>query len=103
MLKTMDLQLGKEAIGVGALLVPVYAVVRKGVVDFTWKNESTRDYVAVFLSGAVFHILAEASGLNEWYLTNSHANSNWLRNNVAARPRCGDGRLCSLAVWASSN
>lgn len=94
-------QLVEEAIGVGALLVPVYAVVRKSIVNLVWRDEASRDYVAVFLSGALFHVLAEASGLNEWYLTHGNANQVylWRKNNVAASParRCPSG-ICSLAV-----
>lgn len=96
----MDLQLTEEAIGVGALLVPVYALVRKSVIDYTWRDESTREYAAVFLSGALFHVLAEASGLNEWYITNGRANRKWIWTNNngprLARP-CASG-VCSLAV-----
>jgi len=94
------MDLAKEAVGVGALLVPVYAVVRKSVVNLVWKDEASREYVAVFLSGALFHVLAEASGLNEWYLTNGRANQVylWRKNNVVSAPcRCATG-LCPLAI-----
>ena len=93
-------QLVEEAIGVGALLVPVYAVVRKSIVNLVWKNEASREYVAVFLSGALFHVLAEASGLNEWYLTHGNANKVylWQKNNVANPPRRCPSGVCSLAI-----
>ena len=96
----MDTQLAEEAIGVGALLVPVYAVVRKSVVNLVWRDLATRDYAAVFLSGALFHVLAEASGLNEWYLTHGRANqvSLWRKHNVAPAPRRCPTGLCSLAI-----
>ena len=96
----MDYQLAEEALGVGALLVPVYAVVRKSIVDYTWKNEATREYAAVFLSGALFHVLAEASGLNEWYISNGRAQKKWMlrkNNGEPDRSPCSSG-LCSLAV-----
>ena len=96
----MDQQLAEEAIGLGALLVPVYAVVRKSLVNLVWKDEASREYVAVFLSGALFHVLAEASGLNECYLTNGRANRVylWRKHNVAAPPRRSTPGLCSLAL-----
>jgi hypothetical protein len=96
----MDLQLAEEALGVGALLVPVYAVVRKSVVNYVWRNESTREYAAVFLSGALFHVLAEASGLNDWYISNGRAQKKWLwrkNNGEPDRSSCPSG-VCSLAV-----
>ena len=99
----MDLQLTKEAVPTGALLVPIYAVVRTSIVQHIWRNEDTRDYVAVFLSGALFHILAEASGANEWYITHGRANQKWLsKHNDPSAPRSWDARVCPLAVWASA-
>lgn len=68
-------QLYTEAVSVGFALVPVFYVVSRATsalrVDaFTGAFKPTLD---LFISGALFHLIAEESGLNEWYLTNSHA------------------------------
>lgn len=99
----MDWELAKEATEVGALLVPVYAIVREALDGMRFKNETNKEYISVFVSGALFHIIAEATGMNEYYLTHSRANKKWLRkNNAEPVHRSCDGRVCSLAVWASS-
>jgi hypothetical protein len=98
----MDWELAKEATEVGALLVPLYAVVREAAETFQWEERS-KDYISVFVSGALFHILAEASGMNDWYLSHGHAQKNWLqrKNNDSLASYRGNARVCSLAVWAS--
>ena len=93
----MDSQLVEEALAVGAFLVPVYALVRKSLV---WRDEASREYVSVFLSGALFHVISEASGVNEWYLTHGRANQKWLwtkHNAERTRRPCASG-ICSLAL-----
>jgi hypothetical protein len=66
------LKLYGEALVVGAALVPMYFAVSRATsatrIDFVGK-----EVLDVFLSGFLFHLLAEESGVNEWYLTNSHA------------------------------
>ena len=51
-----------EAIVVGILLIIVYHIVDK---SFTYDNN-----VILFISGALFHILCEISGVNLWYVHN---------------------------------
>jgi len=46
-----------EALIVGILLVMLYALM----------SMYTKPLTAVFLSGAVFHLLCEVSGVNKWY------------------------------------
>ena len=46
-----------EALIVGILLVMLYALM----------SMYTKPLTAVFLSGAVFHLLCEVSGVNRWY------------------------------------
>jgi hypothetical protein len=102
----MDWDLAKEATEVGALLVPVYAVVREALKGLRFKDEVNKEYLSVFVAGALFHVVAEATGVNEWYLTHGRANRKWLSTTYNAdKPsssRC-DGRVCPLAIWASEN
>jgi hypothetical protein len=101
----MDWELAKEATEVGALLVPVYAVVREALDGMKFKNERNKDYISVFISGALFHIVAEATGVNEWYLTHSRANTKFLsrKHNAEPRRRRSTAGVCSLALWASED
>ena len=97
----------QEAVIVGALLVPLYSVVRDLTVDLDIENERTKELLAVFTSGALFHLLAEATGVNDYYLHNSHAYKTFLarqdkvRDGYRLRPS-SDGRVCAHAVWACS-
>lgn len=73
--KTKRLQLYQEAAAVGIALVPMFYLVSRttallNVDVWVGQNKQTLD---LFVSGVLFHLLAEESGLNEWYLTNSHA------------------------------
>jgi hypothetical protein len=98
----MDWDLTKEAVSVGVLLVPVYAVVRESVRNIRSVNSTTQEYTSVFLSGALFHILCEATGINEWYLTNGRASKIKNGNKHVRRTRsCGDSRVCALAFEES--
>ena len=94
----MDWDLTKEAVSVGVFLVPVYAIVRESVRSMQSSTPLTQEYTSVFLSGALFHILCEATGVNEWYLTNGRASKKARKSKDVRRPRsCGDRRVCSLA------
>jgi hypothetical protein len=92
----MDWELAKEATEVGELLIPLYAIAREAADTFEW-HERSKDYISVFVSGALFHILAEASGMNGWYAQKKQ------RKNKDDSPAAyrGNARVCSLAVWAS--
>jgi len=60
----MNPQLFVEAFVVGVGLVVVY---------FAVKMAKLGELVTVFLAGALFHLIAEFSGVNDWYLDNSVA------------------------------
>jgi len=102
-MELLDWELAKEATEVGVLLLPVYAVVREGLNGLKFKNERNKEYFSVFISGALFHILAEATGVNEWYLSNSRANRRRISRNIndQSLPISNDTRVCSLALWKS--
>jgi hypothetical protein len=93
----------KEAVTIGAFITPLFAVVRELVDEVNFTNERSKDYISVFVAGAMFHIIAEASGVNEWYLNNSAAYRKWMvkSKHVDTPSTCPDGRVCTLALWAS--
>jgi len=67
-------QLVTEAITVGVALVPVFiAVSRLTAVMDIGRGTEWKALMDTALSGALFHLVAEETGLNAWYLTNSHA------------------------------
>jgi hypothetical protein len=99
----MDTDAIQEAVVVGALLVPVYAIVHDVVKDTRLVKEGNRDLLAVFLSGLIFHAVAEGSGLNEWYIKNGGAVRKWMssmnkRKDVDDWSGSNDARVCPLAV-----
>ena len=59
-----DSQIIFEAIIVGVLLIIIYSMICLGF-DKEIKNTDI-----IFLSGSLFHILCESTGLNEWYVQN---------------------------------
>jgi hypothetical protein len=62
----------KEASVVGAALLPVWFAVRSATAA-TKVGGPYKEFLDVALAGFLFHILAEESGVNQWYLSNSHA------------------------------
>jgi hypothetical protein len=56
-----------ESIFVGALLVVLYTLVEyitKNLLKFT----NIPSFVLLFLSGALFHLICEYTGINVWYV-----------------------------------
>lgn len=66
------MRLYQEAITVGALLVPMWFLVSKTTAALKLTSES-KPLIDIALSGFLFHLTAEETGVNEWYLTNSYA------------------------------
>ena len=70
-------KLYKEAAFVGIALVPMWFAVAQFTTAVKWfPNNSYKQGFDVLLAGALFHLAAEESGLNTYYLTNSHAYDN---------------------------
>ena len=65
-------RLYQEAAAVGGALLPVWLAVRSATAA-TRLGGTYKEFLDVAISGFLFHILAEESGVNAWYLTNSHA------------------------------
>jgi hypothetical protein len=67
-------QLAREAFVVGVAIIPLWWTVRQVTtamsLGFTSENKATLD---VALSAALLHLVAEETGVNTWYLTNSFA------------------------------
>jgi hypothetical protein len=76
-MKTYDEQLLTEAVSVGALMVPWFFLVSGATSALGFRDN--KDVIDLFLSGATFHLAAEFSGVNAWYLNNSAANLSQVR------------------------
>ena len=76
-------QLAFEAVSVGALFVP-WSYVISGVIGRFPMSNALRMPVSVFVAGAGFHLLCEATGLNDYYLTNSAAHMRHVRKWMAS-------------------
>jgi hypothetical protein len=65
-------QLALEAAVVGIGLVPMWWLVTKATTAMRITGDS-KGFIDVALAGALFHLAAEESGLNTWYLAHSYA------------------------------
>ena len=65
-------QLALEAVSVGALFVP-WTYIVSGIITQLPLSSNIKMPVSVFIAGAGFHLVAEASGLNDYYLKHSAA------------------------------
>ena len=63
-------QLAIEAVTVGALFVP-WTYIVSGIITQMPLSSTIKMPISLFVAGAGFHLVAEASGLNDYYLTNS--------------------------------
>ena len=70
---TDTLDLIDEAIAVGFLSIPPW-LVASAIVDSTRRpGDDDRILFKIFLTGALFHVGAELSGFNDWYIDNGLA------------------------------
>lgn len=89
-------QLVTEAVTVGLALVPMWFGISR-LTAAARLPAQWRSWLDVALSGAVFHLVAEESGLNTWYLTNGHAaRTAILHHQSVDDPACVDDWLRSL-------
>lgn len=58
-----------EAVVVGVLLIGVYIPVSYAT-DYFYKNFQYKIFVDLFVSGALFHLICEYTGVNLWYAQN---------------------------------
>jgi hypothetical protein len=67
-------ELLKEAVAVGASLVPVYWLTSRALrrVTQNWSPENAI-LVNVAVCAGIFHVICEETGVNNWYLSNSIA------------------------------
>lgn len=61
-----------EATVVGAALIPMWLAVSQATAATRFGGQ-WKSLADIFISGFLFHVLAEESGVNDWYLTNSAA------------------------------
>jgi len=74
-----------EAFVVGAGLLPLYFFTHTMVSALLPRmGDDAQDYLSLFISGATFHLIAENTGINDWYLDNGHA---YLKRNRDAEIR----------------
>ena len=75
-------QLYKEAASVGIALVPMWFAVTQFTTAVKWMYDNPyKGAFDVALAGALFHLTAEETGLNTWYLTNSYAHEKSFSSN----------------------
>ena len=95
-------QLATEAVATGVLVVPLAQV--------TARLLPNNQFAQLFVAGAAFHLIAEATGMNEWYVRHGAA-SRWdwrsfhrsaHKTSTKARTECQQllkcSQRCSLVV-----
>lgn len=83
----------QEGAVVGALMLPAYSISRSVVRKMKFKSERAKDFVAVALAGFLFHIVAEATGVNRWYCMKNKANAS-----CSCMRGSPDSRVCPLSL-----
>jgi hypothetical protein len=76
-------QLTLEAVTVGGLFIP-WSYIVSGIIYRLPVPQGSKSALTVFAAGASFHLVAEFSGLNDYYLKNSAAHTLSMRNWVAS-------------------
>ena len=80
-------QLILEGVAVGAASVPVWIVAQEVSAQIT-KEEWKQQILTPFLMGLGIHFLAEATGVNAWYVLHGHASKMSVSyNNVKHPPK----------------
>lgn len=73
-------KLAKEAAFTGALMVPWFYLISNFTTAFGITQN--KEMVDLFVSGATFHLAAEYTGVNRWYLKHSAAHYKKMRKFV---------------------
>ena len=83
-------QLYKEAAFVGISLVPLWFVVTQFTLatKVLTTSPQLKAILDVVISGSLFHLAAEESGLNQYYLTNSYAYQKSFSHEFKKDERC---------------
>jgi hypothetical protein len=94
-------QLALEAAVVGVGLIPMWMLVRRATTAMNIYGG--KEIIDIALAGAAFHLLAEESGLNTWYLTNGYAAQKAFHDDITGNvlPADLDGRWYSRRVLPS--
>ena len=75
-----NLHLYKEAFAVGAAFVPLLYLVSRTTAALKL-SAGVKPYIDGAIAGFLFHITAEETGVNAWFLTESYAANKVLWNN----------------------
>lgn len=103
-MKDYSTKLLLEAVVVGGTLMPVYFFTHSVVTSLLPRaGDDVQDYLSLFLSGALFHVLFEEAGFNDWYLDNGVATQKRLETEeVFAEENLNDPALCDGSCgWQS--
>ena len=85
-------QLAIEAITVGAAFLP-WSYLISGFVAKSSIAPQYKGYASIFIAGAGFHLVAELSGLNAWYLKHSAANMK-VYNRLSKKEKVVESGIC---------
>ena len=95
-------QLLLEGVVVGAASVPVWIVASEVSAQIT-RDEWKQSVLTPFLMGLGIHFLAEATGVNAWYVLHGHASKMLSSYNAVKKPRqtrgCVSG-MCQMLAEA---
>jgi hypothetical protein len=67
-----EMQVYQEAVFVGLTFLPVWMLIQR-FTAFTNINSLHKDKLDIFLAGSAYHLIAESSGLNAFYLQHGAA------------------------------
>lgn len=81
----------KEAVFVGATFLPMWWIVKRSTAFFNITPDK-KEALDIFLAGAVYHIVAESIGLNEYYTKHGASVKKMLLENIES---IEDGRVVS--------